>query len=80
MGEEILVPVRGVGPGRVLHASLAPQVVGDAQSLQRAEPRDPLAPVVVLGVARLGPAAGDELLDAALNHEGILSRPREKAR
>ena len=38
VGEEILTPVSGVRPGGVLQERMAPQLVSDAQALQRSEP------------------------------------------
>ena len=35
VGEEILTPVRGVWPGAVLQERLAPQLIRDAETLER---------------------------------------------
>lgn len=74
VGEEILTPIGGARPGRVLQERLAPQLLGDAQALQGAEASDPFAPVRVLRIARRGPVAGDELANTACDHVFIVAR------
>ena len=76
VGEEILAPVSGARPVGVLQERLAPQLFGDAQALQRSEAGDALAPVRVLGLAHRAPVAGDELANAAGDHNPIVPRRR----
>jgi len=60
-----------VWPAGVLQERLSPQLIGDAQTLERPKPRDPLAPVRVLGFARGAPVAGDEFANAARDHGSL---------
>lgn len=53
--EHIPTAVFGVRPAGVLQERLSPQLVGDAQALQRSEAGDALAPVRVFGLARRAP-------------------------
>ena len=46
--EDIVTPVRGMWPARVLQKGLLPQLFGDAKALERSEARDTLGPVLVL--------------------------------
>ena len=84
VGEKILTPVGGVRPCGVLQERLAPQLLGNAQALQGSEARDALAPVRVLGLAQSTPVAGDELANAACDHDLIVPRapalPHDRAR
>ena len=71
--DEILPPVGGARPAGVLRDHLTPQLLGNAQALQRPEASDALSPVRVLGLTHRAPVAGHELADAAGNHGFIVA-------
>src|SRR5574341_1376657 len=68
VGEEILTPILGVRPGVILQKHLSPQLLGDAQPLQRAEARNALPPIGILRLTDRSPIAADELADATCDH------------
>ncbi len=71
--EDILAPIRGKWPTRVLQDHLLPQFLGDAKALLRSKARNALAPVLILGLPRRRPFTGDEFTNTAYNHKSILS-------
>lgn len=75
MGQEILVSFRRARPRGVLKERLATQLIRDAQALERAQARDAIAPVCVLGLAGSEPVTGDELTNAARDHSSLYRGP-----
>ena len=71
--EDILTPIRGMWPTRVLQEHLLSQFPRDAKTLERPKARNALAPVLVLGLPRRRPITGDEFANTACNHKSILS-------
>jgi hypothetical protein len=67
--EEVLAPFGGTGPIRVQQERLTAQLIGDSKALQRAETPNSLPPIRVLGLAGFVPRTGDELVNAARDHE-----------
>jgi len=70
---EIPTSVIGVRPARMLQLHLSPELLGDAECLDRSEARDALTPVGVLRLAHRGPIPGDEVANPAGDHEFIVT-------
>ena len=75
MGEKILMAIRRMRPGCVLREHLPAQFLGDTQPFDRAETRDPLAPIRLLALARGAPIPVRQFANAAGDHTGIVARP-----
>ena len=71
---EILTPIVGMRPAGMLREHLTPQLLGNAERLDRSEARDALAPVGVLGLTRRAPISRDELANPSRNHQLIVAR------
>ena len=52
----------------MLREDLTPQLLGDAERLDRSEARDTLAPIGVFGLPSRAPISSDVLADPSCNH------------
>ncbi len=73
MGVEILAPIVGIRPVRMLRERLAPQLLGNPERLDRSEARDALVPVSVFGLTGRDPISRNELLNPSRNHGSIVA-------
>ncbi len=65
---EVPPPIVGTRPARMLREDLTPQLLGDAERLDRSEARDTLAPIGVFGLPSRAPISSDVLADPSCNH------------